>query len=369
MARPRDSVRGMHRPGLIGALLLTAGTLACGGAEPIIGCEAAGSIRPVCGFQNPEDLALLPGGYALIVSQFGAMDGTRPGSLAVFDLRSEELALRFAGSAGDLPDVAAGDGWGDADCPGPPTESFSPHGIDLAERPDGRLALAVVNHGGRESVELFEVFEEDGYFTVEWRGCAIPAEGTFMNDVVWLPDGGFLVTHMYTNTGWGTISGTLGGLAGLDTGYVLEWQPERGFSVVPGSDAPMPNGIEVSDDGEIVYLNAYLGNEVRAISRSSGELLGAAEVDHPDNVTWGEGRLLVASHPALFELGACGSLEEGSCPAEFVIVAIDPATMVATPLLRHAGAPMGGATVALERSGALILGSFAGDRIAIAELD
>jgi hypothetical protein len=324
-------------------------------------------VRVVGGFQNPEDLALLPGGKSLLVSQFGSMDGSRPGSLAVFALESEEIVPAFPrGGAGSAPDVSAGPAWGDAACPGPPSEAFSPHGIDLAARPDGALRLLVVNHGGREAVELFEV-TLNGDASLAWRGCAVPPEGSVLNDVVALPDGGFLATKMYS--GSGAVQGLLNiarGLGGWETGHVLEWQPDSGFREVPGTRGSFPNGIEISDDGETIYLNVYATNEVRRVARRSGEILGTAEVTRPDNVTWGtDGRLLVASHVGpLTEMTACNALEEGTCPLAFEIVALTPDLSGKEVLFSNAGPPMGAGTVAVQVGDELWIGTFAGDRVA-----
>ncbi len=341
---------------------------ACGGgAPPIVECADAPGMHPVCGFQNPEDLALLPGGKALLVSQFGAMDGARSGNLALFRLEGEALQPLFpAGGTGGALDVGSGERWGEPECP-PPSEAFSPHGIDLAARADGRLALYVVNHGGRESVELFEVTPVDDGATLAWRGCAIPPDETFMNDVVGLPDGHFLVTHMYPKRdGIAGFFALLRGLLGMDTGWVLEWGPKDGFQKVPGTDAPFPNGIEISADASKIYLNVYLGGEVWKIERETGERLASVEVQRPDNITWGaDGRLLVASHTAgIREMLACGEVHQGSCAAEFQIVALDPDTLRKQVLFTHAGAPMGAATVAVQVGSDLWLGTFAGDRVA-----
>ncbi|MGH7343244.1 MAG: SMP-30/gluconolactonase/LRE family protein, partial [Candidatus Rokuibacteriota bacterium] len=275
--------------------------LACGGSpEAITTCEDAPGMHPICGFQNPEDLAVLPGGKALLVSQFGAMDGTKSGSLSVFFLDTESQKPLFpAGGVGATPEVASGPRWGDEDCP-PPSAAFSPHGIDLAARPGGGLQLLVVNHGGRESIEMFEVIPDGESASLEWRGCVLPPEEAFLNDIVALPDGGFLTTHMQPKrAGVAAFWQVVRGLLGFDTGHVYEWQPASGFRVVGGTQAPFPNGIEVSPDGSTIYLNVYLGSEVRRIDRRTGELLAKADVPQPDNVTWGDdGRLLVASHTA-----------------------------------------------------------------------
>jgi len=253
--------------------------------------------------------------------------------------------------------------WGAADCPGPPSPAFSPHGLDLATLPDGALRLLVVNHGGRESVEFFAVDHDADSTGLSWRGCAIPPPSSYMNDVVSLPDGGFLVTHMMDKE-----SETLGliraGL-GFDTGFVYEWQPVSGFSKVAGTDAPFPNGIELSADGSEIYLNAYSAGEVRRIDRRTGETLARADVAAPDNLSWSQdGRLLVASHRGgIRDQMACYGLTEGACPMAFEIVALDPITLEGDAIFGNAGPPMGAGTVAVDVGDELVIGSFASDRV------
>ena len=129
----------------------------------------------------------------------------------------------------------------------------------------------------------------------------------------------------------------------------------------------MPNGIEIAHDGASVYVNVYLGNEVRRIDRKTGELLGRVEVSQPDNITWSADGdvLLVASHTGgMRDSMSCFDLETGSCGLAFEIVAIDPDTLARKTLLAHEGAPMGAATVAVQVGTDLWLGTFAGDRVA-----
>lgn len=349
-----------------------AALLACGGGvEAILECEGTEGVRVVCGFQNPEDLALLPGREALLVSQFGSMDGARSGSLVVFRPGSGEIEPLFPrGGAGTVPDVVAGPVWGDPDCPGLPSAAFSPHGIDLASRPDGALQLLVVNHGGRETVEFFEV-SGSGEVSLAWRGCALPPDQAILNDVVALPEGGFLATKMYSSSEGTPGILTVGrAVLGMETGQVLEWQSGAGFREVPGTRGSIPNGIELSDDGESIYLNLYSASEVRRVARHSGATLGAAEVSYPDNLSWGaDGRLLVASHTAsLSEMTACNELEAGTCPIAFEIVALSPDLSEREVLFANAGPPMGAGTVAIQVGDELIIGTYAGDRVALVRL-
>jgi hypothetical protein len=350
------------------ALLLSSMLLAlaaCSSGELIGECADAGGIHAVCGMQNPEDLALLPDGRTLIVSQFGSMTAQRPGNIALLDLETEALRIVYPVPAPstDVTDSKATAGWGDPACPGPPGAVFNPHGLDLDTRTDGRRQLLVVNHGGRESIEVFEVDHSAAGTEVHWRGCVIAANGLFINDLVHLPEGGFLVTHMMDpeNSTWDMLRAAFG----RDIGRVYEWQPETGFQPVPGTDAPFPNGIELSADGREIYLNVYMGGEVRRIDRETGELLGSAEVSSPDNSSWApDGRLLVASHlGGIADQQLCMDVTSGACPMRFAIVALDPKTLEAEVLFEHEGVPMGAGTMAIDTGDELLIGSFAADRM------
>ncbi len=336
----------------LAAILLTG----CGGDSltPVLDCEAGFGIDVVCGFQNPEDLALAADGR-IIVSQFGGMDGT-PGSLVLYEPQTRSMTTLFPGSSARIEPE-----WGDPDCPFP--DAFSPHGIDLQQRSDGRRQLAVVNHADRESVEFFEV-AADGVLI--WRGCAEAPAGGYLNDVVVLRDGSFWVTRMFDQGSdtWAFLRAQFG----FDTGWAYAWSRTAGFGKLPGSDAPFPNGIEKSDDERYAYLNTF--NGVRKIEVATGTIAVERTMDSVDNSYWSEdGRLLVASHTgSVAELLACLSVPEGACGMPFEIVALDPLDLSEQVIIAHEGAPMGGATVALQHDGVYYLGTFAGDRLGIVDL-
>ena len=360
------TMQAIDRPRPFRALVLAAGLLLAAGCSsdlsPVMGCDSGFGIDVDCQFQNPEDLALAPDGR-ILVSQFGDMEGTRTGSLAAYDPGSRTLSVLFPAANG-APDPAAAE-WGDPDCPPPDAARFSPHGIDIETRADGRHELAVVNHGGRESVELFELF---GDGALAWRGCVVAPEEGFFNDVVLLRDGGFWATQMFPAGGMPLSLAEA--MLGFDTGWIYAWSSDTGFEKIPGTDAPMPNGIEKSEDERHAYLNVYGAGGVRKIDVATGETVATADLDPVDNSTWGEdGRLLVAAHTGgLGEMMACQGLEAGACGMPFEIVALDPDDLSQQVLIAHEGAPMGGVTVALQRDGVFYLGTFVGDRIGIVDL-
>ncbi len=330
--------------------------------EPIVSCEASGPAKPLCGYQNPEDLVALPGGRALLVSEFGGMDSGGSGQLSRLDLASETRTVLFRGGDG----ASQTREWGDPACADPP-EVFSPHGIDLVRRDDGRTALLVVNHAGRESVEFFEVLGAAGATRLEWRGCAVPPDGPWLNDVAARSDGGFVVSNMMPRReGIGqAFELAKSALFGVASGHVVAWSPVTGYAVVPGSEAVFPNGVALSADGSTVFINSTIGGTVRAVEIATGRTLGQADVESPDNSSWGpDGRLWVASltAPAL-EIQACNELERGACPASFEIVAVDPKSFSTERIYASDGVTMGAGTVGLPLGGELFVGSFAGDRI------
>jgi hypothetical protein len=350
----------MHRPTPSLALPLLLAALGCASTPPIESCRPVGAATPLCGFQNPEDLALLPGARHVLVSEYGYVDRAQPGRLSLLDLDTRERRVLFEGGT----PRAAGP-WGAPDCQGPPPPEFSPHGIDLHPRGDGALQLLVVQHGGRESVEMFEVTDVGGGWHLEWRGCVEALEGDAFNDIVALPDGGFLVTRPLP-AGAGLFTFVGAALFGRDTGFVQAWQPTTGFTPVAGTEGRYPNGIEVSPDGKKIFLNQTLGNEVTRIDRASGQVEARAEVSNPDNSTWAsDGRLWVASlQTSLSEMRQCSELERGSCPMAFAIVAVDPETMETEVLYEGGpGTPSGAGTVGLEIPRGLLIGTFAGDRV------
>jgi len=339
--------------------------VACGDSSLVISdCQSDGNIVPVCGFQNPEDFALLPDGETMLVSQMGYIDADDPAKLSPGSIAEyhPEKPIRIVFEGGVRAEKQAG--WGDPECPGAPSADFAPHGIDLDTRADGRTQLLSVNHGGRESIEFFEVTTDQGQTHLTWRGCVVMSGELFLNDVVATNNGGFWATHMFPKHSiWAIIRSALGS----KLGYAVAWSAEQGIKKLPGSDGAMPNGIEKSADEHFAYINMYFGSTLKKLDVRSGETVKAIELASPDNSAWDrDGKhLLVASHVAsIRDAYVCQGLSQGSCGFAFEIVRVNSETMARETLVAHEGAPMGGVTVALPVKESLYLGTFAGDRIA-----
>ena len=322
-------------------------------------CRPLDGLKPVCGMQTPEDIAALDDGRHLLLAHFGGMIGGQ-GSLSLFDTQTERIKPLFPSPSVAVDTAAAT--WGDADCKLPNPEKFSPHGTHLHRLAGGALRYLVVNHGERETIEMFEVLETGAATQLQWRGCLEPAADTFMNDVVGLSSGDVIYTRMFHNAG---IAEMLLSLIGFNTGDLWRWNKQTGPRLLPGTTANQPNGLEISPDERHVFANMYVTQELWKVEVDTGEIVGVAPVANADNSAWGtDGRLWVTTHTApLSDMIACAGNQEVACGASFAVIAVDPDTMVSETVFAHAGPPMGAATVAVPQAGRVYMGSFVGDRL------
>ena len=333
---------------------------------PVVGCSTSNGIEPFCNLHRPEDMAALPGGRYVLISQMGDFVAGTPGSIALFDQDTGNVESLYPVAVAKQPNNPLRGSLGCSE----PGARLSPHGIDLSPGDGDSHVLLVVNHGGRESVEFFRLStratDKGGMpWQLSWLHCVEAPADSFLNDVVALPDGGFAVTNMMPKNA-GMLRVTTSMLLGRSTGHVWQWQPKRGFTEIPGSRGTLPNGVALSADGRILYINYTGNNMVRKLERHSGRVLAEVPVKSPDNSTWSrDGKLLVASLQAsmIDFLRPCGLEDIRPCGLPFKIVAVDPVSMSSEVIFAHSGAPMGMATVALDTDRGLLMGSFVGDRL------
>lgn len=140
------------------------------------------------------------------------------------------------------------------DCDAPaPLGAFSPHDIAL-QNVEGRETLYVVNHGQRESVEMYDVVADDS-LVIHWVGCLELPEGAAANAVAVSTDGRIFVTNMMDLTDKEDEQSRW-------MGDVLVWAQDAGWQSVPNSRTYAPNGLLVSDDGNELYVASWARGEV-----------------------------------------------------------------------------------------------------------
>ncbi len=355
----------MYRFSVIAAMLvLSAAAQQSGGQAPptsMAACGAHGDIEVICGIRQPEDLELTPDGKFLLATEYlnEGRGGASGAGMVLLDLERKTLR-RIEETA--QPDKA----WGDPACPGPLGDALVSHGSSLARMKSGVWAYYVVNHGGRESIEMFELRPSAGSWALVWHGCEIAAH--VYNDVAILPDGGFVGTYP---SGLPAGRGGPPGAAGGATGYVARWTPGKGEEEVPGMRIRRPNGVVVSPDGRYLYVNEFGASQILKVDLKTGERMGAVKVDFlPDNLTWTKsGKLLAAGIKGA--RGNCPPDSGRPCIDGFGVAEIDAVKMTMRGVFDTArgadsdgGAPlMTGVSVALEAGDSIYIGAFRGDRL------
>lgn len=341
-------------------LALTAIPLAAAHAQTApapAACPADGPIAYLCGARNVEDMEQIPGRPILVGASYGLPPGSP--SLILIDTEHRTVAsLPMEFPAKPEPPYGA--------CPGPLSAAvLSPHGLALRIGADGRHQLYVVNHGGRESIEVFALDARTSDIRARWLGCVVLPEGASGNAVAPLDDGGFVATKFY-DTREGTQRAQF--LAGKRTSLIYRWSSGKGLSIIPGGEMIGDNGMLVSKDGGSLYVTSWIEKRIIRLPLQGGTPSASTSVDFmPDNLRWApDGSILAAGQATDIKLiAAC---KHARCPADWAVARLDPQTMAVSYLFWEKGtAAFGGATTAVQMGGKLWMGTFSGDRLAIAD--
>ena len=311
-------------------------------------CAPADGVQFVCDLEAPEDLVVLPGDQWVVAGAYSGRGG-------IYLLRAKDRVKVFAYPTEQALERFDTRIYGTA-CPGPPDAAtrakIQTHGISLVPGTDSVHRLFAVLHGGRESVEVFEVDSRPATPRLTWIGCAVAPEPIGLNSVHGLRDGGFIATNFLARTGGPGIKAVM---SGEKNGELWEWHTASGWQKVSGTEAAGANGLELSQDERALYVAAWGAQSLFRVSRVPG---APARHEVPvrfraDNIRWArDGSLLVTG--------------QGESPASSIVVKVDPSTLSVREILGHPDTPaFGAATVAVEVGRELWLGSFRGDRIAI----
>jgi hypothetical protein len=314
-------------------------------AQPVsASCSPAGDLHFVCGLINVEDFLPVDGGRWLVGSSYKA------GSAGLYLIdTAAKTAKPAALSISPKPDPLY------AGCAAPDLKGLATHGLDVAEGRGGVATVFAINHGGRESVEVFRL--NAAHASAQWVGCVILPPGTSGNSIAHLSKGAFAVTKFLDP---GDKQAFQRIRAGEINGLVYLWSPGRGFSEVPGTQLSGDNGLAASRDGKWLFVNAYGSREIYRVPVSGPGERTSVKVDfNPDNLRWApDGKLFVTGQ----------FIDPGSPPGSrhgWATVRLDPQTMTIAAVVKEPGLPeFDDATSAVQVGNTLWFGTFRGDRVA-----
>jgi hypothetical protein len=342
---------------------LAALTHAAAGSTQLHPCAQVAEFTALCGVHAPEDLALLPDGHTLIVSQIRG-----PGD-AAFDPQRSYLAVLDTADGTLRPArmrIDSRPGWGEIACPAS-SDPIRPGGISLTSAGQRAPELLVINTraNGQSSVEFFEAIQRGGEWILVWHGCAMGASGLMFNSVAPLPQRGFAVTMMAKAELFATPDGIATLLSGRNTGYVLEWTPAGGFKRLADTDGGAPDGILATPDGRFLYYAAWSGRKIVKYDRKLGKPTIEISVDFmPDNFRWAKGGKSFLATGILHSdaVYACVNNAE-DCRSTFKAVEVDPRSLSARTLYEAPPGLLGMASVTLPVGADLYIGAATGDRL------
>lgn len=312
------------------------------------------------GIYSAEDIAQIPGSSKWLVAS-GMSGPDCQGHLYAVDTESLKATEIYPQGGEDRLDAET---YGDQEPPD--LSDFSAVGVGLRPGADGVHTLYVVNHGGRSAVEVFEIDSTGGMPKAAWVGVIPYRQGVWGNAVTPLADGGLLATNFMSTEDPEAPNKVL---AGEVTGNVHEWQPDRGWSDVPGTECCSANGVDASPDGGWCFVNVWANKRVLRVTRG-GNTAERREVELPilpDNVKWApSGRILVTGQEGDAGTIFAGVSSGATYDAPLRVIAIDPESLEFEELFRfEQPGGFGTAATALEVGDSIWVSSARSDRIAV----
>lgn len=333
-------------------------------AAPNVNCSPDGRVTFICGVTNVEDLVPVPGTRWVIGSDLSTSSAPQ-GYLYLFDSSKKTVSAVQPSEIAIRPDKKTY-----PDCPGPvDMKTFGPHGLDLTRTGGEHRVLYAVNHGGRESVEVFNVDLSKPRPVFTWTGCVVAPKGFWPDAVASVSDGGIIVTSLWDPTDPDRLNKLSNG---QPVGALDEWHPGKGWTVVPGTEGMSgPNGVIVSADGKEIYLALWSGKQVARISRG----VSPPKVDTvptgilTDNVRWGpeDKSIFVGGQDVTVKQALdCFESSAANCNVPFKIYRMDPGSLKLTDVVKSGVyGVMGAGTGAIEVGHTIWVSSFRADRIGL----
>ena len=319
-------------------------------------CTPSMGLNFVCGLDQPEDLLQIGASKWIVASGMG-----EHGGIFLIDSQAKTAKRFFTGAV-------KADRKTYPDCASAPA-SFNSHGLAL--RPAavaGTYTLYSVTHLPFESIQVFAVDERGAEPAISWTGCVkLPAD--FKTNSVTAAKDGTILANVQMHGGMTDF------ISGNVTGGVWEWTPkEKKLHLLPGTELPGNNGIEISPDETEFYI-AVSGTQTVAIYNRADTSRPARTIKTPwynlDNIHWSGSRLIAAG--MMFDEPACGGTRKQiqdahgnmNCHRGWVVSQLDPKAMSWKILAYGEPNPaFGGIATGLVIGDTLWISSFQMDRAA-----
>jgi len=301
----------------------------------------SGSCRIVTGISGPEDLQIdAPDGLVFIsATDRRAVTPDPRDGLYTMSLSHGGLT-RLSGAPAD----------------------FHPHGLSLYRGPDGRLTLMVVDHhaNGVSSIDIFDVTVKDGAASLSARALIEGGLLVHPNDVAAVSPDAFYTTN--DSTSRSEAGRAFDAYAVLPRSNVIYF--DGGVFRIVATGLAFANGIQVSHDGNYVYVattlgralftykrNAFTGNLVQVNTLSIASGLDNIDID-------ANGNLWVAGQPRLLQNARFRrNADDPAASQIFKVTMGGGVPQSAEPVYTNMGREIGAASIGALIGKRLIIGS------------
>ncbi len=307
----------------------------------------------ICGLGNSEDAIGLGKTHWAIASRL-ARDPAMTSGFYLVNLetrRASELVTDDSGHA-DARFKA---------CPGPlDPKKLVTHGLDVHWLSPGHGELYAINHGGRQSIEVYDLrFSGDGA-RLRWIGCVVVPKDILANAVTFVP-GGMAVTSF----GESDDAGLAKLRKGQPSGFVAMWSG-KDWRHLPDTRFAGDNGIAWNPEDDSLYVNGWGDGTLHIVPLRPGAAASTIELGdiHPDNAHFlADGKLLIAGQLGRPDV-IMGCDMGPVCPMGSKVLLFDPhAKKVVDQLSAKATPTFGAASTALLFDHKYWLTSFSGYRM------
>jgi arylesterase/paraoxonase len=238
---------------------------------------------------------------------------------------------------------------------------FHPHGISLFNV-QGEKYLYAVNHSKESNtVELFKI---DSNFLTHIESYSDKLM-TSPNDVVGDEIGKFYVTNDHGNTS--ENGRTVEEYLRMPYSYLLYYNGTKFSKAHKG--LVYANGVQLSNDGSILYVSHTIGHEIFVLERrkSNGLLIVKDKIDlgtGVDNIDVDEnGVLWVASHPKLLDFTAYANDSTKISPSEVFKIEEVEKKFEVTKIYENDGSQLSGSSIAVAHNDTIFIGSVFGNQV------
>lgn len=306
-----------------------------------------GACTPITGLVGAEDVTVHPRTGVAYISATNRRSvragGPGRGAIYAYDLKATSPRLRNLTPAADA--------------------DFRPHGINLYLGDDGREVLYAINHaGGRHSIEIYDFVDIKLFHRATLSDPLLVTP----NDLVAVGYDRLYVTNDHANAAG--VTRAFEEYLRLPISTVVYYDGERFAEAASGIG--YPNGINVSPDGETLYVASTTGGSVFVfgIDPASGALEERGEIpvgSGVDNIEIdAAGDLWIGAHPKLLSFMQHAADPSRHAPSQVIRVrAPDSAAPVIEEVFLSLGSDLSGASVGAVYRDRLLVGAVLDDHI------